>query len=201
MSQQISKASLGRLPDYLNYLYDIERDTISATAIARELGLGEVQVRKDLGAVCGKGGPKIGYNRLELIADLERALGVNSKSSAVVVGAGRLGLALAGYAGFEKFGLHIAAAFDTEAEGKSLPSCPVMDAGRLGEYCRANSIKIGILTVPAAAAQEVCDNMVECGITAIWNFAPVKLTAPPHVTVRTENLALSLAHLKMITNN
>lgn len=201
MTQQISKAALGRLPGYLGYLYDLESDTISATRIAKALGLGEVQVRKDLGAVCGKGGPKIGYNKDELIGDLEAALGMKSKSNVVVVGAGKLGMALAGYAGFEKFGLHISAAFDIAPEGKSIPSCPVFHVDELGEYCRKNSIKIGILTAPAASAKETCEKMAECGITAIWNFAPVKLDAPEGVTVYTENLALSLAHLKLITNN
>ena len=201
MSQQISKAALGRLPGYLNYLYDLECDTISATKIAKDLGLGEVQVRKDLGTGCGKGGPKIGYNRKELTDDLEAALGVRSKSNVVVVGAGKLGMALAGYTGFEKFGLHISAAFDIAPEGKNLPSCPVFPADELEEYCRKNSIKIGILAVPAASAKETCKKMAECGITAIWNFAPVKLDAPSGVTVHTENLALSLAHLKLITNN
>ena len=201
MSARISKAALGRLPDYLNYLYDVESDTISATTIARDLGLGEVQVRKDLGAVCGKGAPKIGYSRETLTRDLECALGLDRKSSAVVVGAGKLGLALSGYGGFERFGINITAAFDVAPEGKSAPPCKVLPVGSLGEYCRENSIKIGILTVPADAAQEVCDMMAECGITAIWNFAPVKLVAPPGVTVHTENLALSLAHLKSTTNN
>ncbi|MBR6917481.1 MAG: redox-sensing transcriptional repressor Rex [Clostridia bacterium] len=201
MSQQISKATLGRLPDYLNYLYDADCPTISATKIARGLGLGEVQVRKDLGAVCGKGAPKVGYNREELIADVESVLGTNSKTEAVVVGAGKLGQALAGYAGFERFGLHISASFDIDPEGKSLPSCPALPMEGLSEYCRTKKIKIGILTVPASCAKEVCGKMVECGITAIWNFAPVKLEAPPGVTIYSENLALSLAHLKTVTNN
>lgn len=201
MTQQISKAALGRLPGYLGYLYGLGCDTISATRIAKALGLGEVQVRKDLCAVCGKGGPRIGYNRKELIDDLEAALGMKSRSNVVVVGAGKLGMALAGYAGFEKFGLHISAAFDVAPEGKSIPSCPVFHVDGLGEYCRKNSIKIGILAVPAASAKETCEKMAECGITAIWNFAPVKLDAPEGVTVYTENLALSLAHLKLITNN
>jgi redox-sensing transcriptional repressor len=187
----------------LNYLYGLDSDVVSSTKIARALGLGEVQVRKDLGGVCGKGGPRIGYRREQLIDDLEAALGTRSKTQVIVVGAGKLGLALSSYAGFGRFGLDIVAAFDIDAGEKDIKgsACPVLPMERLEEFCRNYDIRIGILTVPADAANDVCDKMVRCGITAIWNFAPVKLRVPDNVTVYNENLALSLAHLKSIANN
>ena len=98
----ISKATLGRLPQYLQYLNDLplcDGGTISATAIAKGLSLGEVQVRKDLAAVSGAGKPKIGYNITELIGDIERHLGSHELTNAVLVGAGKLGKALLDYGG------------------------------------------------------------------------------------------------------
>ena len=97
----LTKATLGRLPGYLQYLQKQgfqPGDAISATTIARELRLGEVQVRKDLGAVSGTGRPKVGYNALQLMAELESCLNGQERCAAVIVGAGRLGRALLDYA-------------------------------------------------------------------------------------------------------
>ena len=111
----IHKATLGRLPQYLQYLKSLPESygsTISATAIAKGLSLGDVQVRKDLAAVSGAGKPKIGYEKAKLIGDLERHLGYESLTNAVLVGAGKLGKALLDYNGFDEFGVQIVAAFD-----------------------------------------------------------------------------------------
>ena len=114
----ISKATLGRLPEYLRLLKSIEKEhqTISATVIAKYLGFGEVQVRKDLGAVSGKGKPKIGYVTSELIERLEYCLGRNNLCQVVIVGAGKLGRALLDYQGFSDYGLEIVAAFDSAVD-------------------------------------------------------------------------------------
>lgn len=198
----VSRATLGRLPLYLQYLKSLPDDgnkNISATTISKGLGLGEVQVRKDLGSVIGTGKPKIGYVITELIDKLEKFLGCNNRKSAVIVGAGKLGRALLDYDGFRCYGLEITAAFDNDKIklGKTLSGKPIYPVERLEKFCKENNIRIGIISVPQASAQEVCELMVKCGITAIWNFSPVNLDVPPGVILQQENLALSLAHLKM----
>ncbi len=201
----VNRATLGRLPVYLQYLKSTlaKGDHVSATAIARALGLGEVQVRKDLNLVSGAGKPKIGYCREELIHALEEFLGLRRRVPAVIVGVGKLGSALLGYEGFSVYGLEIEAAFDCDEEktGRTVAGKTVRHTDQLGPYCRAHGIRIGIITVPESAAQAVCDQMVDAGITAIWNFAPTTLSVPDNVQLQNENLALSLAHLSMSINH
>lgn len=197
--QSVPKATLGRLPAYLSFLKseEEERSHISATCIARELGYGEVQVRKDLGAVSGMGKPKIGYDIHELIERLESYLGQNDRRQAVIVGAGKLGKALLDYEGFSEYGLEISAAFDlkTETPERSEAGKPIYSMKEFESFCYRNDIKIGIITVGKNAAQSVCDLMVKNNICAIWSFAPKALKVPENVNLREENLALSLAHL------
>lgn len=194
----VSSTAIKRLPVYLQYLKQLpaETETISATTLAKGLGLGAVQVRKDLSSVSGEGKPKVGYNVENLIASLERALGYNEKSTAVLVGAGKLGGALMGYKGFEDYGLHIVAAFDANADkvGTDVGGKKVYPMDDFERFCKRRKIKIGIITTNAEAAQGVCDLMVSSGIKAIWNFAPVHLDSKG-VPLRSENMAASLALL------
>ena len=195
----ISKATLGRLPSYLEFLRNLPPDKvpyISATAIAKHLGLGEVQVRKDLAAVSGAGKPKLGYVTAELVEKLEDFLGCNQLTSAVLVGAGKLGRALLQYDEFEKYGVKISAAFDSNERVISLGSkTEILPMNQFEYFCKTKNIKLGIITVGEGSAQAVCDQMVKSGITAIWNFAPCKLNVPAGILLQNENLALSLAHL------
>ena len=199
--KEISKAVLKRLPGYLSYLkttQDGGSPYISATALANALGMGEVQVRKDLAMVCDGGRPKIGYLRERLIDDIEQFLGYDNTTDAVLIGAGKLGQALCGYSGFEAYGLNILAAFDAKPaadyteEGK-----PIYPMEQLQSFCRTNKVLMGIITVPAQFAQSVCDQLIECGIKAVWNFAPTHLDVPEHILVQNENMATSLAVLSM----
>ena len=196
----IPKATLGRLPGYLQYLRGLaetKRKNISATAIAKGLALGDVQVRKDLAAVSGAGKPKIGYETDQLILDIERHLGHDNLTNAVLVGAGKLGRALLDYDGFESFGVKIVAGFDCNDQimQTGVQKRNILPIGSLTEYCKDNSVRLGIITVGQGSAQEVCDRMVASGITAIWNFAPCALRVPEGILLKQENLALSLAHL------
>ena len=195
----ISKATLGRLPSYLEFLRNLPPDKvpyISATTIAKHLGLGEVQVRKDLAAVSGAGKPKLGYVTAELVEKLEDFLGCNQLTSAVLVGAGKLGRALLQYDEFEKYGVKISAAFDSNERAISLGSkTEILPINQFEYFCKTQNIKLGIITVGEGSAQAVCDQMVKSGITAIWNFAPCKLNVPVGILLQNENLALSLAHL------
>ncbi len=197
---EVSRATLGRIPSYLEYLKNINRHTgnISATTLAKELGLGEVQVRKDLGAVSGAGRPKTGYPVEQLIEELEAFLGCGKKrDNVVIVGAGKLGRALLDYSGFADYGLEIAAAFDVAVEEKlwSNSGKPIYPMERFDDFCKNHPVKIGIITVPAPQAQQVCDRLVQGGIRAIWCFAPCALCVPPEIPVQYENMALSLAYL------
>lgn len=194
---KISISTLRRLPVYLNFLKGLpdEQVNVSATAVAAGLKFGQVQVRKDLGAVSGAGKPKVGYNRLELIATLENYLGYRDVKKAVLVGAGKLGEALMGYSGFKDYGLDIVAAFDVKGCGKVVSGKPVYDIDVLKAFCKKENIKIGIITVPAFAAQSVADKMKDSTIKAVWNFAPVHLNLPPDMLVHDENMAASLALL------
>ena len=195
----VPKATLGRLPRYLDYLKSLqygENDSISATAIAKALQLGEVQVRKDLSAVSGAGRPKVGYETKSLINSLENALGQEKITDAVLVGAGKLGKALLEFDEFEKYGVRIVAAFDSNEQVLKLSSKrELLPMSQFNSYCKEHEIKIGIITVGESSAQTVCDKMTDCGIKAIWNFAPCKLSVPSGTILQQENLALSLAHL------
>ena len=194
----IPKATLGRLPQYLEYLRSLPeiRRTISATAIAKALSLGDVQVRKDLASVCGAGKPKIGYETDKLITDIESHLGYERLTNAVLVGAGKLGRALLDYDGFEDFGVKIVAGFDCNETVLTKGTKDILPIRDIEVYCREHDVKLGIITVGQGSAQDVCDKLVQSGIKAIWNFAPVTLKVPNEVLLKQENLALSLAYLK-----
>lgn len=199
LNASVSKATLGRIPQYLAFLKGLPPDDfkyVSATYIAKELELGEVQVRKDLNAISGAGKPKLGYVTEELIKKLEDGLGCNCLTSAVLVGAGKLGKALLDYDGFERFGVKIAAAFDCNEKAIRLGSTvEILPMREFDGFCKQKRIHLGIITVGEGSAQIVCDQMVRSGITAIWNFAPCRLHTPNGVLLQNENLALSLAHL------
>ena len=194
----IPKATLGRLPQYLEYLRSLPeiRRTISATVIAKALSLGDVQVRKDLAVVSGAGKPKIGYETDKLITDIESHLGCERLTNAVLVGAGKLGRALLDYDGFEDFGVKIVAGFDCNETVLTKGTKDILPIRDIEVYCREHDVKLGIITVGGGSAQDVCDKLVESGIKAIWNFAPVTLKVPNGVLLKQENLALSLAYLK-----
>lgn len=203
MRKTVSRATLGRVPVYLKYLKALPEGEkyISATKIAANLKLGDVLVRKDLQMISGEGKPKVGYEKNELMSKLGEYLeNVDKRNRAVIVGAGKLGCALLGYPGFSDFGVDIVAAFDTDEKkiGTHAGGKQIYSANEFKKFCLDNNINIGIITVPASAAQRVCDEMVECGIKAIWNFGSASLNVPENIIVQQENLALSLAYLNVL---
>lgn len=195
--EKIPLSVLNRLPSYLHfvkYLYSDNNEYVSSATIAKALNLGEVQVRKDLQMVSGAGKPKVGYLRKELISHLEEALAVYTHANAVLVGVGHLGKALLYSDGFSEYGIEIVGAFDISdkqlRDGRKVLSPEVMP-----QFCKEHNVTIGIVTTPESQAQKVADELVACGVKAIWNFAPTVLRVPSNVKVKNENLASSLAVL------
>ena len=203
----IAKSVLTRLPLYLEYLIDLKETEgysgyISATKIAMDLELGEVQVRKDLSFACGNGKTKLGYDLVALIEKIKDYLGCRQRKNAIIIGVGKLGSALLGYRGFERYGIHIIAGFDLKdkiEENESLVK--EFTEKNVLEVFENNLIDIGIICVPKKFAQEVCDILVKMKIKAIWNFAPTRLKVPKNVLVQNENLAYSLSVVSSIINN
>jgi len=196
----ISKKLLKRLPVYLNYLKTLPEtyENVSAAAMARDLGMGDVQVRKDLAKVSHTGRRRTGRSRIQLIRDIEAFLDFAAEAGTIVVGTGKLGQALLDYSGFENPGLNMMAGFDIcpPAEQTSTGK-PIYPMNRLETFCRHYDVHIGIIAVPAQSAQAICDALVACGVQAIWNFAPVHLKVPEHVVIQNENLAVSLTSLRL----
>lgn len=199
--QNVSKATIGRLPAYHRYLKEkmaAGERTVSSTAVAEDLHLNAVKVRKDLAVISSVAGkPKLGFSIADLIDGIDRILGYDNVTDAVIVGAGGLGSALVGYGGFKAYGLNIVAAFDNDPEriDTTLGGVKVFDSKDLVRLVRRLNVLIGIIAVPASAAQSVADELVEGGVRAIWNFAPVHLTLPANIAVKNEDMAASLAIL------
>jgi len=189
------------MPYYLQALRtarDSGAEIISAPTVAAQLGLNEVQVRKDFASVSNTAGkPKTGFQTRELITAIESCLGYDNSNDAVLVGAGSLGRALLSYRGFEEYGLSIVTAFDVDPNltGGEISGKQVLPMTKLPSICRSMNIHIGVITVPASQAQTVCDALVDSGVLAIWNFAPVHLSTPEGILVQNENMAASLAVL------
>jgi redox-sensing transcriptional repressor len=203
-SKTVSRKLLKRLPVYLNYLKNLPEDSsnVSATAMAKALELGDVQVRKDLAKVSTTGRRRTGRNRHQLMQDIEEYLNFAEETGTIVVGTGKLGRALLDYVGFEDAGFNVMAGFDIDpCVDLSASRKPIYPINRLEYFCKHYEVHIGVIAVPAESAQEVCDTLVACGIRAIWNFAPVHLQVPDYVTVQSENLAVSLTSLRMQMKN
>lgn len=199
--RSIPTPTLIRLSQYFNYLgplYEGGEERVSAPMIAKVMNLTEIQVRKDLAAISSSGGqPRKGFCVPELYLSIGKYLGYFVIKEAVLAGAGHLGSALTSYTGFRQYGIRIIAAFDSARDviGTTIDAKPVIDIREMTDFIRENKIQIGIITVPARAAQSVCDQMIKGGVRAIWNFAPTSLVASEDVFVHNENMAASLALL------
>lgn len=199
-AKPISVPTLSRLPGYYYYLKAIAaqgREYVSCSHIAKHLDKKPIQVRKDLESIGAKGKPKVGYDVRVLIKIISRTLGYDNVREAFLVGAGNLGKALLGYSAFEDYGLNIVAAFDTNPDlvGIKISEKPVFPLERFAELAKRMNIKMGIITVPLDTTQDIANIMVQAGIKAIWNFAPVHIKVPEDIIVQNVNMASSLAVL------
>jgi redox-sensing transcriptional repressor len=200
LAKSVPLPSVRRLPTYLRLLYGLKargREVVSCTYIAEDLGLVSVQVRKDLAMTGIVGRPKVGYQVAELIDAIERFLGWKNTTDAFLVGAGGLGSALLGYEGFKEYHLNVLAGFDIDPAkiGTKIHDKEIFAVDKLPDLVHRMHVLIGILTVPASAAQQAADLMVRAGIRAIWNYTPVQLQVPDAVIVEDVKLAASLAVL------
>jgi redox-sensing transcriptional repressor len=196
----IPEASLRRLPMYHHLLSEMmaaEISVVSCSVIARALDLDPTQVRKDIEAAGVIGKPKVGYPVASLVRGIEDFLGWNNTKEGFLAGAGSLGSALLGYERFRQFGLDIIAAFDNDhyKVGQQIRGKEILHMKQLPDLARRMHIHLGVIATPAAAAQSVANLMVEGGIRAIWNFAPVHLRVPGSVILQNEDLYPSLASL------
>lgn len=170
---------------------------VSSAVLAEELGFDPVLSRKDLAMAGIPGKPRRGYPAMELCEAINRALGWDCPIQAALIGVGSLGSALLGYSGFEEQNLSITAAFDSSKEtvGQRIHGVKVRPMEELASMIRKLNLSIGIITVPSTAAQSCADQLIAADIKAIWNFAPIQLSAPKGVTIQNVDLAQSLAVL------
>ena len=205
-SPEVPKAVVSRLSLYLRELQHLVRDgqeTTSSSQLGRLLGFSDAQVRKDLAYFGHFGHPGIGYRCDELIAAIRRILGTDRDWPVALVGTGNLGLALLGYKGFNNQGFRIVAAFDIDDHktGGTINGVRVYHLDDLAQVTEQEKIKLGMIAVPAAAAQQVADRLVAVGVEGIVNFAPVTINVPTTVSQVGVDLAIELEQLSFSVVN
>jgi redox-sensing transcriptional repressor len=206
VAKRIADSTVRRLSAYLRFLEDFEGRglaTISSEELARRGGTTSAQVRKDLSFFGSFGKRGLGYSVPELAGRLREILGLGKEWKVIIIGAGKIGAALAQYRGFRQRGFYILAAYDSSPEkiGRKLDGIPVRDIAQLEKDVRQEKPDIVVLTVPAEEAQRVLDRVAKTGIKAILNFAATQLQAPPDVTVKTVNMAMELEGLSYALTN
>jgi len=197
---EIPRKAVYRLSLYYRALQRLKAnavETVSSAALSKAAGVKPTQLRKDLAYFGQLGTRGLGYSVSHLTQTLMEALGTARLQPVVLIGAGHLGSALVRYRGFEKEGFGIVAAFDADADRARdvVLGLPVLPMGDLREFVREKQVKLAILTVPATVAQEVSNELVDCGIQAILNFAPTILQVPDGVVVNNVDLAIELENL------
>jgi redox-sensing transcriptional repressor len=198
--RHIPEASLRRLTVYHRVLQEMAAggvEVVSCSVIGRALNLDPTQIRKDIESTGAIGKPKVGYRLPVLIRSIEDFLGWNNTKDAFLAGVGSLGRALLGYQKFRQYGVDIVAAFDVDPYkvGQEIRGKQVLHVEKLPELAQRMHIHMGVIATPPEAAQDCARLMIEGGIRAIWNFAPVHLRVPEFVILQNEDLYPSLASL------
>ena len=195
--KRIAESTVRRLSAYLRFLEEFEshgHQTISSGELAAQGGTTSAQVRKDLSFFGSFGKRGLGYSVGALSSSLREILGLGRQWNVVIVGAGKIGAALAQYKGFRERGFKVVAVYDVDHSrvGRTLDGNTVRDQRELEADIAKLKPQIALIAVPAEAAQPLVDRVVTAGIKAILNFAPTPLTVPPGVTLRSVNMALEL---------
>jgi redox-sensing transcriptional repressor len=201
---EIPRKTIYRLSIYLRCLARLHENgigTVSSEALAKAAGVKPTQLRKDLAYFGTFGTRGLGYDVTELFKKISEELGTSRLQPVILVGVGHLGLALISYRGFEKEGFEIVAAFDAEPQRKRDKEIkqPIYGMDELPEFVQKQNVKMAILTVPAAVAQEVANQLIDAGVTGILNFSPIVLSVPEEVMVNNVNLAIELENLSYFT--
>jgi redox-sensing transcriptional repressor len=196
-AKRIAEPTVRRLSLYLRLLEDFDErgmPTISSDELAALGGTTSAQVRKDLSVFGSFGKRGLGYGVPELIAELRDILGLGRLWRVVIIGAGKIGTALAQYAGFRRRGFSVIAVYDNDPEkiGTQAPGLVIRDVGQLEHDATREHPDIAVLAVPGECAQETADRAVRAGITGILNFAPARVRAPRGVAVQAVNMAAEL---------
>ena len=204
--KRIADSTVRRLSAYLRFLEDFEHrglTTISSEELAKRGGTTSAQVRKDLSFFGSFGKRGLGYSVPELAGRLREILGLGKEWRVIIVGAGKIGAALAQYRGFRQRGFSILAAYDNNPDkiGRRLEGIPVRNIEQLEHDIQRDHPDIVVLTVPAEEAQRLVDRVVQSGVKAILNFAPTQLHAPSDVSVKTVNMAMELEGLSFALTN
>jgi redox-sensing transcriptional repressor len=204
--KRIADSTVRRLSLYLRFLEDFEQrglETISSDELAQRGGTTSAQVRKDLSFFGSFGKRGLGYSVPELTRRIREIMGLGREWRVIIVGAGKIGAALAQYRGFFQRGFKIVAVYDSSPEkiGRSWDAHVVRDIQSLERDTAREKPDIAVLTVPADSAQATLDRIVRAGINAVLNFAPVQLQSPPEVTVKTVNMAMELESLSFALTN
>jgi redox-sensing transcriptional repressor len=200
---RLSRASVARFSLYLRHLerfHSAGVPTVSSGQLGEALGITDAQVRKDLAYLGNLGHPGVGYPTQEVITALRRKLGIDRDWAAVVVGVGNLARALLRYRGFQQQGFRIAALFDSDPGkvGQRVDDLEVRSPDQMSAVVAATGAELGLLTVPAEAAQAVADALVAAGIRGVLNFAPVVLRLPAHVSLVSVDLTVQLQQLAFL---
>lgn len=198
---RLRRVVLERLIRYYRYLAELTArqsvDTITSSQLGRVLDVDPSQVRKDFAAIGLAGVSRVGYDVCEVCRTIRTTLGFDEEYEAVLVGTGHLGGAILNYGGFERYGLRIVAAFDSDSEkiGEMEGGCVVQSVHGLRAYVEKNEIPVAILTTPSGVAQGLADLLVLAGIRSIWNFSPTRISVPDDVLIRNEHISLGLAEI------
>jgi redox-sensing transcriptional repressor len=195
--RSIPDATVARLAVYLRVLTALAEQgtvTVSSEELAAAAGVNSAKLRKDLSYLGSYGVRGVGYDVALLVERIARGLGLTRGRAVALVGIGNLGHALAGYGGFATRGFRIAALLDADVArvGEQIAGLIVRHIDELAEVVRAEQVSIGVIATPAQAAQDVCDRLVNAGVTSILNFAPAVLVVPEYVDVRKVDLAVEL---------
>jgi redox-sensing transcriptional repressor len=205
--KRIADSTVRRLSMYLRYLEELStsgQETASSDELAQLCHTTPAQVRKDLSFFGSFGKRGLGYPVQELTAHLRQILGLEREWNIVIVGAGKIGAALANYRGFGQRGFRVAGVYDNNPEkiGQPWGEAVVQDTAQLETDVQQLDSVIAVLAIPSDDAQAVVDRLVAAGVRAILNFAPAHVTVPSHVTLKSVNMAMELEGLSFaLTNN
>ena len=201
-TDKIPEPTLRRLPWYLSnakLMRERGEKYVSSTQISKQINIDASQIAKDLSYVNISGRTRVGYETAQLVRVLEDFLGFTNIHRAYLFGVGSLGGALLSDSGLSHFGLEIVGAFDVKPElvGKTVNGIPVYHTDEFEARMQQDQVRIGVLTVPIAIAQEITDKMVAGGIRAVWNFTPFRIRVPEGIVVQNTSL---YAHLAVMFN-